>query len=160
MVEIVTSNSEKIASMIQALPEFAFKNSSTDIRSRIEGRQYTVVTARSNGFDAGFMVCYEEDDCSYYNWIMGVLPRFRRSGIGNALIRHFAEAALAAKCPRLRVKTMNKYRSMLRLLVDCHFDIVALEDGKITFESDAQQVLGVDALTRATQPWRWAKGQE
>jgi len=151
MTSLTTVSPKKIAEMVELLPEFTFKNTGDDIASRIAGRNHSAVIARSDGANAGFMVCYEDCDGFFYNWIMGVLPAFRRAGIGKAFIKHFAESALSLGLPRLRVKTMNKYRSMLRLLIDCRFNIVAVQDGKITFESDAQQVARADALTRATQ---------
>lgn len=139
MIAITTACPEQIAAMVEMLPEFQFKNSAEDIASRITGKAHTAVIARLDEADAGFMVCYEEDDGVYYNWIMGVLPPFRRAGIGKALITHFAESALLLNRPRLRVKTMNKYRSMLRLLIDTNFHIIAVQDDKITFESDAER---------------------
>ncbi len=70
----------------------------------------------------------------YYHWIMGVLPTYRKRGIAHAMMDSFAEAARARNCHRLRVKTMNQYRSMLRLLIDCDYDIVNVEGNKIVFE--------------------------
>lgn len=140
MIEILTATPECIAAMIGGLPEFTLKNTSADIVERVAGKENSIFVARVGGADAGFVVCYEDNDGAYYNWLMGVLPTYRRTGVGRAMMKHFAESALSVNLNLLRVKSMNRYPSMLQLLVDTGFYIVGVTDGKITFESDAQQV--------------------
>ena len=65
---------------------------------------------------------------------MGVLPSHRRKGISTQLMDAFESFASANGYRICQVKSMNRYRSMLRQLIDRGYDIVGLEDRKILFE--------------------------
>lgn len=88
----------------------------------------------------GFLVAYALDDVTYYNWIMGVLPGFREQGCGWHMIDHFEAYAADHGYRKCAVKTMNRYPSMLSLLIRKHYDIISVEsDGRIYFEKLIEQ---------------------
>lgn len=86
----------------------------------------------------GFLVAYEEEPSVYYNWIMGVIPSFRRQGVASCLMEAFESFARTRGYESVRVRTMNQYRGMIHLLMARGYDITGFANDKITFERDAQ----------------------
>ncbi|MEM7657662.1 MAG: GNAT family N-acetyltransferase, partial [Bacteroidota bacterium] len=63
----------------------------------------------------------------FYSWLGGVLPPFRRKGIGNHLSEVMESLAAEAGFSHIWFKTRNRYPEMLRLGIRRGYQIVKLE---------------------------------
>lgn len=141
-IHINKANPDIISDLITAIPEFDNKNSAEDITDRLHGKQAAIWCYYMGDDIAGFLICYDIDEFTYYNWIMGVLPDFRRQGCGEYMIDHFEDCAEKYGYRKCAVKSMNKYRSMLALLLRKGYDILSVEsDGKIYFEKKIEPIV-------------------
>lgn len=121
-----------ICHIIHSLPEFSHKTTEQEIRERIEGKDHDFFIIKDNANTAGFLVAYNLDEKVYYNWIMGVLPEFRRKGFGKKLIEQFESSAREKGYTTVHVKTMEKFKGMQHLLTNLKYEKIGLDDkGKI-----------------------------
>ena len=87
----------------------------------------------------GFKVGYYYSDDTFYSWVGGILPDYRKKGIATKLAELQEQYAKSAGYSKLRTKSMNQYKSMMILNLKRGFDIVKFytnEKGqtKIVFE--------------------------
>jgi GNAT superfamily N-acetyltransferase len=134
MADIIQSNADAVVKLIQALPEFPHKTTADEIIQRTNKPHAQILVATVESQSAGFLVSYPDSDDVYYNWITGVLPDYRRQGLADRLMNHFEHYSEINGFTICRVKTMNRYRSMLLLLINRGYDIVSYTEPKITFE--------------------------
>jgi len=121
-----------ICHIIHSLPEFTHKTTEQEIRERIEGKDNDLFIIQGNGKPAGFLIAYNLDEKVYYNWIMGVLPEFRRKGFGRQLIEQFELTAREKGYATVQVKTMDKFKAMQHLLTGLKYEKIGFDDkGKI-----------------------------
>ena len=74
----------------------------------------------------GFCSGFELKPDTWFSWLIGVLPGFRRQGVGAQLMD--AEHAWAADHAYryVRMECHNQHRAVLHLAISCGFDIVGL----------------------------------
>ena len=127
-----TENIPQIREIITKLPEFSHKTTEQEIRERIEGKDHDLIIIQDEDKPAGLLIAYDLDEKVYYNWIMGVLPEFRRKGFGRKLIKRFEATAKEKGYTAVQVKTMNKYKAMQNLLAEIKYEIIGRDErGKI-----------------------------
>ena len=100
------------------------------------GPAYLLLVAESAAGIDGFKLGYPLSDTVFYSWLGGVRPDARRHGIARVLMRMQEQAAADRGYRTLRVKSMNRFPDMLRLLIAESYLIVGFDadSGKITFE--------------------------
>jgi ribosomal protein S18 acetylase RimI-like enzyme len=134
-IRIHVTNPDVISELITAIPEFENKSSANDITDRLDGKNHGIWCFYIGDEIAGFLVAYAKDEFTYYNWIMAVLPDFRDQGVGKYMIDHFENHASKSGYRKCAVKSMNRYRNMLVLLIRKDYDIILVEiEGKIYVE--------------------------
>lgn len=123
------------------IPEFHMVGDAYDratYEDRLRDRPKLILVAEVRGDFAGFKVGYEEDPQTFYSWLGGVVPEFRRTGVANALRERQEAWARSSGYERIRVKSMKRFPQMLRLLVSAGYGIVTTEGegerSKIVFE--------------------------
>ncbi|WP_299833869.1 GNAT family N-acetyltransferase [uncultured Tenacibaculum sp.] len=89
----------------------------------------------------GFKIGYRYNETTFYSWIGGVLPDFRRKGIAQKLAKKQEELVKEKGYKKLRTKSMNRFKPMLILNIKNRFDIVQVYTNtsgqqKIVFEKD------------------------
>lgn len=89
----------------------------------------------------GFKIGYQYNETTFYSWVGGVLPEFRRKGIAKELARLQEGWAKKQGFKTLRTKSMNHFKPMLILNLKNGFDIKQVytnESGqtKIVFEKE------------------------
>lgn len=111
-----------------------------DQRFREKERFLTLVTF-CKGKPVGFKIGYLYDEDTFYSWLGGVLPAFRKMGIADMLLRK--QHALAKKMgfSRIRAKSMNRFKPMMILNLRSGFNITrvytnATGQQKIVFEKE------------------------
>lgn len=76
------------------------------------------------GTPVGFKIGYRQDPHTYYSWLGGVLPEYRRQGIAEKLMARQHAWAKEQGYRRIQTKTMNRWRSMLVLNIKSGFDVI------------------------------------
>ncbi|MGI0116009.1 GNAT family N-acetyltransferase [Zooshikella sp. RANM57] len=105
---------------------------------RIASCQYKLLVAEVSGKLAGYKLGYWEGDKTFYSWLGGVHPEFRRIGIAQKLIESQEAYLRVSGTHKIRVKSMNKYPGMLILLINNEYhitDVISSPSGenKIVF---------------------------
>lgn len=109
------------------------------IASRLCNTKGLILIARINGELAGYKIGYEISNQTFYSWLGGVVPKYRRQGIATKLREHQESWALESRYSEITVKSMNRFPSMLQLLISSNYEIHGYEkrgtkgDGKILF---------------------------
>jgi len=90
---------------------------------------------------AGFKIGYRYNDTTFYSWVGGVLPKYRRNGIAKKLAQLQEEKVRERGYRKMRTKSMNRFRPMMILNLKNGFDIANiytndLGQTKIVFEKN------------------------
>ena len=124
--EIVEATLDEIASACAAVPELT-PTSVESLQARLTGRPHLAQVAKIDGAVAGFKVGYAETPERFYSWIGGVLPAFRRRGLAQRLLEAQHAWCRERGFREVTVKTYNRYRGMLQLLVTAGYDVFAVQ---------------------------------
>ncbi len=94
---------------------------------RLQGRlNPLILLAQMDGRPVGFAIGYENKPRTFYSWLIGVLPDFRRSGIASQLMEAMAAWAREHDYHTIRFECFNTQRPMLHLAISQNYDIVGL----------------------------------
>lgn len=118
---------DEIQQLYQHIPEFNAAHGLQDLQQRVGDAVYYALIADLDDQPAGFKLGYQTGDDTFYSWLGGVLPAFRRRGVAGRLLEEQERWARAQGFRRLTVKTRNQFRGMLMLLIDRHYQIITLE---------------------------------
>ncbi len=128
----------KVIYICNSIPEFAHKTTAQEIHNRIKGKDYDFIIINENDKPAGFLIAYKLNKKTYYNWLMGVLPVFRRKGYGRKLIEQFESFARERGYTSVQVKTMDKFKEMQHLLAGLKYEKIGHDDkGKIILRKNS-----------------------
>lgn len=96
-------------------------------RRRYLGR-YNVLQllARVKEKPVGFFLGFELKPGIFFAWFYGVLPDYRRQGVGSQLIEAAHSWAKQHEYESIRLECHNQHRPMLHLAIDLGYDIVGL----------------------------------
>lgn len=118
---------EEILHLYRQIPEFGSCHSLAELQQRIAGRPASLLIAEIGGQPAGFKLGYQDTPDTFYSWLGGVLPTFRRHGVAQALLQEQENWVRAQRYRKLSVKTRNQFRAMLMMLIANGYQIIALE---------------------------------
>jgi len=97
------------------------------IERRLDGRiNPLILLAQIEGRPIGFTVGYEIKPSTFYCWLIGVLPDYRRSGVAAQLMEALAALAGESGYKLVRFECFNRQRPMLSLAVNQAYNIVGL----------------------------------
>lgn len=114
----------------ERIPEFAvrFPYSLQTFFDRTTGRETIALIATADEKEAGYLVGYDRDlDGSFYCWMTGVDPDYRRRGILQALMIYLEGWARQKGYTLLKIKTRNHRREMLSFLTKNDFLFIDVE---------------------------------
>ena len=112
----------------------------TFFNDRITSKEDVVsIIAYINQVPVGFKIGYRYNENTFYSWVGGVLPKYRKQGIAKQLAETQEIVVKEKGYTKLRTKSMNRFKPMLILNLKNGFDIVQVytnEKGqqKIVFE--------------------------
>ncbi len=110
------------------IPEFAERYQKDYFRDRYKSRETLIIVAYFGKKPAGYLIGYDKlGDKSFYCWMTGVVPEFRRKGVLKALMNYQEQWAKNKGYNKIRLKTRNKRREMLTYLVKYGFYFVEVE---------------------------------
>ncbi|MGM5480803.1 MAG: GNAT family N-acetyltransferase [Nanobdellota archaeon] len=85
-----------------------------------------ITLARVDEKLAGYGIGYEEKG-KFYFWMLGVLPDYRKQGLGQQIIEEQMDYAKKSEYEVFFLKTSNRWKNMLRLTLKLGFDIVGFK---------------------------------
>ncbi len=106
----------RVYALYQALPEFRQPEPLESLAERL-GDDYLALVYSEAGEDLGFKLGYPENATVFYSWLGGVRPSARGRGVAQALLEAQEQRVSARGFHKLRVKSMNRFPAMLRLLI-------------------------------------------
>lgn len=123
--------------------EFKGPSSKDFFERRYKGKERLILLATLNGKRAGYMISYERyGDGSFYCWLAGVDPEFRRKGVLTAIMDYQEKWAREKGYKKIKIKTMNSRREMLSYLVKSGFNFIEvtkkpkIEENRIILEKN------------------------
>jgi ribosomal protein S18 acetylase RimI-like enzyme len=98
----------------ERIPEFPGKASLDFYTERLKHRLHLALVAEKDGELLGFKVGYQDDvPHTFYSWMGGVRPEFRRFGIADALADYQENWALEKSFKSIYFKTRNRFPAMI-----------------------------------------------
>lgn len=127
-IEVRTGRIEEVVALSQEIPEFENPYNAKEYRERLHG-VHLILMADVAGVPVGFKVGYDRfmDGKTFYSWMGGVHPAYRKEGIGKLLLNKMVIWCKLKGYRYLQFRTLNKHRSMLHFAIDQGFDIIELE---------------------------------
>ena len=123
IIEVKESSITDIVKIASQIPEFSEPYPEEEYRKRLAGKNKLLITATYEGKIAGFKAGYEIDD-HFYSWLGGVLPDFRKKKIAQKLLSYQEKWCKEKGYEKIRIKTRNKHKSMLHLLLKNNYLII------------------------------------
>lgn len=94
---------------------------------RLKGRMNPLILlAQVEKRPAGFALGYEIKQSTFYAWLIGVLPAYRKAGIASQLVEAMTAWTRENGYHVLRLECYNRARPMLKIAVNQSFDIVGV----------------------------------
>jgi GNAT superfamily N-acetyltransferase len=96
-------------------------------RRRYLGRHNVLqMVARVKDKPAGFFLGFELKPDTFFAWFYGVVPDFRRMGIGSQLMEAAQSWAAQQGYDAFRLECHNGHRPMLHLAIELGYDVIGL----------------------------------
>lgn len=109
------------------IPEFPGKATLDFYADRLKDLVYLALVAEKDGELLGFKVGYQDDSPdTFYSWMGGVRPEFRKYGIADALAEYQETWAREKGFQHVYFKTRNRFPAMISFGLKRGFKIVQL----------------------------------
>jgi ribosomal protein S18 acetylase RimI-like enzyme len=108
---------------------FGLSRTPEEVEDKLRLRKDVHITIAT--IDDGELVGYgigHEEKSKYYLWGLAVLPEYRRKGIGSDIIEEQITFAKERGYSSFSVKTSNKWKGMLMLLLKKEFNIIGFKE--------------------------------
>jgi ribosomal protein S18 acetylase RimI-like enzyme len=124
-IDIHETNVETVAHLSTLIPEFTGPHPAEEYRQRMQGKTSLLLAAYADGALAGFKVGYDKfGDGSFYSWMGGVLPAYRKHHIAKALADRQEAWAKEHGFDSIIFKTRNRHKAMLMFAIANGFSII------------------------------------
>ena len=139
---VIKEGSIEVAVKVNAtITEFGKPYDKTYFEDRYKDSVNVILVAYVDNQPAGYMVSYDKNnDGSFYCWMAGVDPLFRRLGLLDKMMRYVNDWSKNHGYKKLTIKTRNNRREMLSYLVKSGFYFTevqsqpSIEDNRILLE--------------------------
>lgn len=118
---------DTVVALSQQIPEFKNPHGAAEYAKRLAGIPHLILVLFIDNQPVGFKVGYERDG-SFYSWMGGVLPKYRRLGVAQALADQQVKWAQQQGYTHLTFKTRNSHKSMLIFALKNGFDIIGFSE--------------------------------
>ncbi len=138
-VGVRQANIDELHSVNAQIAEFKTPYPIEVFHERLGKRDWLGLVAEDDGELLGFKLGYDNGDGVFYSWLGGVLPAARRRGAARLLLHAQESWVLDHGYREIWVKSRNRYRNMLMLLLSEGYQIFdiepkeQLEDNRIWF---------------------------
>ena len=109
------------------IPEFINPPPKEEYKRRLKEVPHLILVAFDGDRPVGFKVGYERNG-SFYSWMGGVLPSYRRRSIARHLAEKQEAWALAQGYKSVTFKTRNQHKNMLLFALRRGFNIVGFKE--------------------------------
>lgn len=124
-ISIRKGSVQEVVHLSKQLPEFDNPHEENIYEERMQNKSGLILVATVNGVLAGFKVGYDKfGDGSFYTWMGGVIPEFRRLGLAKKLAHHQEQYAINKGYNSIILKTRNKHRNMRLFAVSSGYDVI------------------------------------
>ena len=108
--------------------EFSKTFSKNHFEERCKDKEKLVIAAYIDNQPVGYIVGYDRyNDGSFYCWMAGVNPKFRKKGMLKALMEYEDDWARKKGYNKIKIKTRNSRREMLSYLVRNDFYFIEID---------------------------------
>ena len=118
---------EQAYSVYKRIPEFSRKIELEEMISRV-GSKFLSLVYKHDGQSVAFKLGYEISNTEFYSWLGGVESQYRGLGIAKQLMFKQEEWAHDNGYNIIRVKSMNRYPSMMCMLISKGYYIDQLSE--------------------------------
>ena len=123
-IEIVEGKLEAALQVLRQLPEFDRLLAKDYYFEKLKNKPSLILLAKVDHILVGCKVGYDRyDDGSFYSWLGGVIPGFRKDGIARQLADRQESWAKQNGYESIKFKTLNRHKSMLIFAVKNGFEI-------------------------------------
>lgn len=124
MIAITEDDLETAVAFSHQIPEFEDSYSLNDYQQRLGPAKHLILVAEWDQKPAGFKIGYDRfNDGSFYSWMGGVLPEYRKKGIAEKLAGYQENWAKENGFKSIKLKTRKKHQAMIAFLLDRGFSI-------------------------------------
>lgn len=142
-IEIKEDSIDVAVKVNATITEFDNQCDKSYFEDRYKDSAKLILVAYVDNQPAGYMVSYDKNqDGSFYCWMAGVNPNFRRLGLLNQMMQYLLAWAKNNGYSKVTIKTRNNRREMLSFLVKSGFNFTeihpypSIEDNRIVLEKD------------------------
>jgi ribosomal protein S18 acetylase RimI-like enzyme len=112
MITIKENHLEDAVAISKQISEFNNLYEIDEYLKRLQGN-HLILTACFDGQPVGFKIGYEQnDEGTFYSWMGGVLPEYRKQGIAEMLADYQENWARENGYTTIRLKTREKHKTM------------------------------------------------
>jgi len=129
-IKIKRCQPQELQEICYSIPEL---DQPIELHSKLNGLKVLAVKAEHFSKTVGFKIGYELDASRFYSWLGGVLPEYRKQGIGATLLQFQEHLAFELGYRVIEVKSMNRFPAMLNLLASNDYQVIGQEGEKIRF---------------------------
>lgn len=126
-IEIFQGSVKEVVDLSVQVPEFDDPHKNQVYHERLHNKDHLILIAKVKGVAAGFKVGYDKfEDGSFYSWMGGVLPEYRKLGVAKRLAEHQEQLATERGYEKIVLKTRNRHKNMLLFAINSGFKIIKL----------------------------------
>lgn len=119
---------EEVVQLSRSIPEFDNPHCRDVYEQRLKGKRHLIAVAEIDKELTGFKVGYDKfGNSSFYSWMGGVLPAFRKMGVAAALASFQENYAKEQGFDAVILKTRNRHKNMLLFALKSGFEIIEVE---------------------------------
>lgn len=127
-ITITTGSIDEVLSIDAQIPEFDGQTTKHSLQQRLTNKDSLILIAYANGKPIGYKLGYAKSKTAFYSWLGGVIPSHRKQGIATKL-RQFQESwAIDNHYASINVKSMNRFPTMLQMLISSGYQICGYQD--------------------------------
>jgi len=113
MIHVRENQLEEAFTVSKQIPEFENLYQFDEYQKRLNVK-HLILTAEIQEKPVGFKIGYERDnDSSFYSWMGGVLPKFRKQGVAEKLADYQEKWASENGYNSIKLKTRKKHEAMI-----------------------------------------------
>jgi len=124
--QIKNGTIEEVVKISLQLPEFHNPHQKEVYETRLKEKKHLILIAYENTNPIGFKVGYHRED-TFYSWMGGIHPNFRKRGVAKALAKTQEEWAKTNGFKTITFKTRNRLKGMLIFAIKNDFNIIGFE---------------------------------
>ncbi len=117
-MQIKKGSFEQCVKLSQIIPELDSPYEINEYKKRCCGIHHLALIANMNDMPVGFKVGYDRyKNGSFYSWMGGVIPKYRRNGVAHQLANYQESWAKDNSYSYIQIKTRKKHKFMINFLL-------------------------------------------